>query len=81
MLTFFNCFKKIVLPYNDYLEYYSPDFNLSVPTSQKMINRNTREYLENLLCATLNNLKNIQGRPVPVDVFFSSSSSSSSLLL
>lgn len=34
-----------MLPFNDYLQYYGPDFRLEVP-SNNMENMNTREYLE-----------------------------------
>lgn len=33
------------LPYNDYYEYYGPDFRLHVPNNN-MDNQNSREYLE-----------------------------------
>lgn len=33
------------LPYNDYMEYYGPEFKLSVPRNN-MENNNSREYLE-----------------------------------
>lgn len=33
------------LPFNDYLQYFGPDFRLDVP-STNMENLNTREYLE-----------------------------------
>lgn len=35
------------LPYNDYFEYYGPEFKLDVP-SNNMENHNTREYLEKI---------------------------------
>lgn len=35
------------LPYNDYFEYYGPDYRLHMPVSN-MENLNTREYLENV---------------------------------
>ena len=34
------------LPFNDYLEYFGPEFKLSVPPSN-MENANSREYLDN----------------------------------
>lgn len=35
------------LPYNDYFQYYGPDYRLEVP-SNNMENMNTREYLEKI---------------------------------
>ena len=34
------------LPYNEYYEYYAPDFNLHYPTNPTMENLNTRTYIE-----------------------------------
>jgi hypothetical protein len=34
------------LPWNDYYEYFAPDFNLHVAPSATMENLNTRQYLE-----------------------------------
>lgn len=42
-----------MLPYNDYFEYYGPDYRLHMPTSN-MENMNKRETLEEVrLCETL----------------------------
>lgn len=38
---------KDALPYNDYFEYYGPDYRLHMPVSN-MENLNTKEYLENV---------------------------------
>jgi histone deacetylase 1/2 len=40
------------LPFNDYFEYYGPDFVLDVPSSN-MDNLNTREYLEKTRCVSI----------------------------
>lgn len=37
------------IPYNDYFEYYAPDYRLHVP-STNMDNMNPREYLEKFKC-------------------------------
>lgn len=39
--------KSTELPFNDYFQYYGPDFKLDVP-SNNMENQNTREYLEKM---------------------------------
>eukprot|EP00937_MAST-01D_sp_MAST-1D-sp2_P005807 g5807.t1 len=50
------------IPYNDYFEYYSPDFQLHLtPTS--MENMNTPEYLEQQTVKVLENLRRLQGAP------------------
>ncbi|SCV68123.1 BQ2448_244 [Microbotryum intermedium] len=60
------------LPYNDYFEYFGPDFKMDVPASN-MENSNTAEYLENTKNAILENLRNMpfapsaQMHPVPFD--------------
>jgi histone deacetylase 1/2 len=66
------------LPYNDYLEYYGPDYKLHlVPTGMK--NCNSREYLENQKNAILENLRQLKGAPsvqmqeVPPDTYFEDS--------
>lgn len=49
------------LPYNDYIEYYGPDFKLHIP-STNMENANTRDYLEKLKNKILENIRQI-GKP------------------
>lgn len=46
-IFFFKCFtkKNVELPYNDYFEYYGPDFKLHISASN-MTNHNTPEYLD-----------------------------------
>mmetsp|Transcript_18611 Transcript_18611/g.56182 ORF Transcript_18611/g.56182 Transcript_18611/m.56182 type:complete len:202 (-) Transcript_18611:339-944(-) len=51
------------LPWNDYYEYFAPDFNLHVAPSPTMENANTRQYLENVRQQVFENLKMLQGAP------------------
>ena len=60
------------LPYNDYLEYFGPDYRLSIPTISTLQNSNSKEYLDTVLSTVLQNLKNVQGAPempVPKVIF------------
>jgi len=50
------------LPYNDFFEYYAPDFKLHLSASN-MDNMNKREHLDNITNKILQNLKNLQGAP------------------
>ncbi|KAK5069170.1 histone deacetylase [Lithohypha guttulata] len=50
------------LPYNDYYEYYAPDYELDVRPSN-MDNANSREYLDKILKTVLENLKRTQHTP------------------
>ncbi|ORY00641.1 histone deacetylase, partial [Basidiobolus meristosporus CBS 931.73] len=50
------------LPYNDYYEYFGPDYKLNVP-SNNMENLNTREYLEKIRVKVLENLRQIPFAP------------------
>lgn len=50
------------IPFNDFFEYYAPDFKLHLtPTNQE--NQNKTENLHNIVCRVLANLKNLQGAP------------------
>ncbi|KAG6031603.1 histone deacetylase [Claviceps citrina] len=51
-----------MLPYNEYYEYYAPDFELNVRSSN-MENSNSREYLEKITAAVIDNLR--QTGPAP----------------
>lgn len=51
-----------VLPYNEYYEYYGPDYELDVRSSN-MENANSPEYLEKIKIAVIENLK--KTAPVP----------------
>ncbi|RKL00567.1 Histone deacetylase RPD3 [Fusarium oxysporum] len=50
------------LPYNEYYEYYAPDFELNVRSSN-MENSNSREYLEKITSSVIDNLR--QTGPAP----------------
>lgn len=50
------------LPYNDYYEYYAPDYELDVRPSN-MDNANSKEYLDKILRTVLENLKRTQHVP------------------
>jgi hypothetical protein len=50
------------LPYNDFFEYYAPDFKLHL-TPTNMENMNKRDTLDNITARILQNLKNLQGAP------------------
>lgn len=58
---------KDCLPYNDYYEYFGPDYRLHMPTSN-MDNLNTKEYLEKTKCQLLQVLDDLEPAPsVPID--------------
>jgi len=71
------------LPFNDYFEYFGPDFQLHPDVSSRFENMNTRQSLENLKAKTLENLRLLQGAPsvqmqeIPPDMLFLSSESES----
>jgi histone deacetylase 1/2 len=46
------------LPYNEYYNYYGPDFKLAVQSSTAQ-NRNSREYLDKITTKILENLKQV----------------------
>jgi histone deacetylase 1/2 len=60
------------LPYNDYFEYFGPDFKLHISPSN-MANQNTPEYLEQIKTKLFENLRmiphapGVQSRPIPED--------------
>eukprot|EP00800_Vazella_pourtalesii_P020623 TRINITY_DN735_c0_g2_i3.p1 TRINITY_DN735_c0_g2~~TRINITY_DN735_c0_g2_i3.p1 ORF type:complete len:415 (+),score=91.57 TRINITY_DN735_c0_g2_i3:45-1289(+) len=61
-----------ILPYNDYYEYFGPDFKLHILPSN-MVNHNNKEYLDKIKVQLLKNLKeltfvpSVQMQPVPPD--------------
>ncbi len=63
------------LPYNDYFEYFGPDFQLLPPLTTVIDNQNSRQYLDALKARCLENLRTLEGAPsvqmrqVPADVF------------
>jgi len=65
------------LPFNDYLEYYGPDFRLHI-TPTNMENLNDPKYLEKMKINLIENLRNLEGAPgvafseVPPDTYLGS---------
>jgi len=51
------------LPYNDFFEYYAPDFKLHLTASTTMENQNKRDTLEQNTMRIIQNLKNLQHAP------------------
>ena len=51
------------LPFNDYFEYFGPDFQLHPDISSKFENLNSRQYLETIKIKVLENLRSLQGAP------------------
>ena len=51
------------IPYNDFFEYYAPDFKLHITPSTSMENVNKPEQLQAITARILQNLKNLQGAP------------------
>jgi histone deacetylase 1/2 len=66
------------LPFNDYLEYYGPDFRLHLNPSN-MENLNDLKYLDKMKIKLIENLRNVQGAPgvamgeVPPDTYLADS--------
>src|SRR5258708_5765970 len=64
------------IPFNDYFEYYGPDYKMAVP-STNMENLNTKEYLHKVRTKIIENLRHCQFAPsvqtqgVPKDLFSS----------
>jgi len=64
------------LPFNDYFEYFGPDFQLHPQFEARYDNLNTKQYLDNLKAKVLETLKTLQGAPniqmqqVPPDMTF-----------
>ncbi|CAE7249153.1 HDAC1 [Symbiodinium sp. KB8] len=50
------------LPYNDYFEYYGPDYRLQIESSN-MENLNSRKYLEEVTARILESLRGIEAAP------------------
>jgi histone deacetylase 1/2 len=51
------------IPYNDFFEYYAPDFKLHLTPSPNMENMNKPDQLHAITARILQNLKNLQGAP------------------
>lgn len=62
------------IPFNDYFEYYGPDYSLQVPANN-MTNLNSSEYLEKCKIRIIEDLRHVQfapsvqGNTVPPDMF------------
>ena len=69
------------MPFNDYIEYFGPDFRLNI-TPSNMQNLNDDKYLEKMKIKLIENLRHIQGAPgialgeVPPDTYLSSDNES-----
>jgi histone deacetylase 1/2 len=50
------------LPFNDYFQYFGPDYRLEVPANN-MENMNSKEYLQKMTSKILENLKNLDFAP------------------
>ena len=50
------------LPYNDYFEYYGPDFKLHISPSN-MTNQNSSDYLDKIKCRLFENLRMLPHAP------------------
>ncbi|KAI8328467.1 hypothetical protein EDC96DRAFT_530536 [Choanephora cucurbitarum] len=50
------------LPYNNYFEYYGPEYKLDVPANN-MTNHNTREYLDHIISKIIDNLRSMPFAP------------------
>lgn len=63
------------LPYNDFFEYYAPDFKLHLTPAPAMENKNTPEKLQSLVSSIFQNLKHLTAAPsvqmqtIPPDFF------------
>lgn len=63
------------LPYNEYIEYFSPDFTLHPDTQTRIENQNNRQYLDQIQQTVTDNLRLLQAAPgvqmqyVPPDAF------------
>uniref|UniRef100_UPI00358F3471 histone deacetylase 3 isoform X3 n=1 Tax=Myxine glutinosa TaxID=7769 RepID=UPI00358F3471 len=51
------------LPYNEYLEYFSPDFSLHPDISTRIENQNSKQYLEQIRQTVFENLKMLNHAP------------------
>ena len=63
------------LPYNEYIEYFGPDFTLHPDTQTRIENQNNRQYLDQIRQTVTENLRLLQAAPgvqmhhVPPDAF------------
>ena len=66
MVTLFSDVSVTELPYNDYFEYFGPDFKLHISPSN-MTNQNTQEYLDKIKYVEE---VNVAGELLPVLKYF-----------
>jgi histone deacetylase 1/2 len=50
------------LPYNEYIEYYGPDYSLNFPITN-LENQNSRSYLDHCMSTLIESLRHIDGAP------------------
>jgi histone deacetylase 1/2 len=58
-----NCPVSNDLPYNDFFEYYAPDFKLHLTPTPTMENKNTPEKLQSIVATVCQNLKHLTAAP------------------
>lgn len=51
------------IPYNDYLEYFAPDFSLYPDIAARIENQNSKQYLEHIKHTVIENVKCLTGAP------------------
>lgn len=51
------------IPYNDYLEYFAPDFSLYPDIAARIENQNTKQYLDHIKHTVIENIKCLTGAP------------------
>lgn len=62
LMLIFMVFVSSELPYNDYFEYYGPDFKLHISPSN-MTNQNTPDYLDKIKTRLFENLRMLPHAP------------------
>lgn len=51
------------IPYNDYWEYFAPDYSLQIQPMSDLENQNSREYLDKVKSKVLEQLRQLEGAP------------------
>ena len=62
LLNYGVCISQDTLPYNDYFDYYGPEYRLHLPVSN-MENQNSAGYLEEIKITVLQMLDNVEASP------------------
>jgi histone deacetylase 1/2 len=62
IIYYFLSFEAEELPYNNYFEYFGPEYKLDVP-SNNMANHNTPEYLQKMTSKIIDNLRSMPFAP------------------